>query len=83
MSTVLDRVLGPLTDCFTPEVASRIVGLKLDPVVQSRLDELAEKANEGLLTQEERAEYEQYVDSIDFVAILKAQARRAIARQAG
>lgn len=81
-TTVLDRVLQPLADCLTPDVARRIVRLQLDPAVQSQLDELAAKANEGQLTSEERAEYEQLVDSIDAVAILKAQARRALARQA-
>ncbi|HUG94103.1 MAG TPA: hypothetical protein VML55_24950 [Planctomycetaceae bacterium] len=43
---------------------------------------LEPEANERQLTAEERAEYQEFVESIDFVAILKAQARRTLARQA-
>ena len=43
-TTVLDRFLDPVTDCLTPAVAERIVGVRVDPQTQTRLDELAEKA---------------------------------------
>ncbi|HUE16442.1 MAG TPA: hypothetical protein VMR25_19870 [Planctomycetaceae bacterium] len=78
--TVLDRFLDPLTDCLTPDVARRIVDLKIDPSLQSRLDELAQKANAGTLSAEELQEYEEYVDGIELVAILKAKARRSLVR---
>jgi hypothetical protein len=78
--TVLDRFLDPLTDCLTPDVARRIVDLKIDPSLQSRLDELAEKANAGTLSAEELREYEEYVDGIDVVGILKAKARLSLVR---
>jgi hypothetical protein len=78
--TVLDRFLDPLTDCLTPDVARRIVDLKIDPSLQSRLDELAEKANAGTLSAKELQEYEEYVDGIDLVGILKAKARLSLVR---
>jgi len=37
---------------------------------------LAELANEGLLDEEERAEYEALVNAADFIAILKLKAIR-------
>ncbi len=43
-TTVLDRFLDPVTDCLTPAVAERIVGVRVDAQTQMRLDELAEKA---------------------------------------
>ena len=43
-TTVLDRFLDPVTDCLTPAVAERIVGVRVDAQTQRRLDELAEKA---------------------------------------
>ena len=46
---LLDRILDPVTDAFTPEVARRIVGLKADPEMQSRIDVLATKSNDGSL----------------------------------
>ncbi|MBI3796224.1 MAG: hypothetical protein HY268_04540 [Deltaproteobacteria bacterium] len=74
-TTVLDRFLRPLTECLTPEVAQRIVNLQLDAQSQARLDELAAKANEGQLTDNERQEYEEFVEGIDLIGILKARAR--------
>jgi transcriptional regulator with XRE-family HTH domain len=47
-----------------------------------RVDELAEKCNEGQLTSEERNEYEAYVQASTLIGILQAKARR-ILRQAG
>jgi hypothetical protein len=81
-TSVLDRFLGPLTDCLTSEVAERIVNLQLDPQSQARLDELAEKANEGQLTENERQEYEEFVEGIDLMGILKARARTVLVKHA-
>ena len=71
----LDRILDPVTECFTPQVARRIAELRADRQTQQRLDELAAKANQGQLTPEEDAEYKQSVDAIDLLAILQAKAR--------
>ena len=79
-TTVLDRFLGPFTECLTPEVAQRIVNLQLDSQSQARLDELAAKANEGQLTDDERQEYEEFVEGIDLMGILKARARTVLAQ---
>jgi len=46
---VLDRVLDPFTRCLTREVARRIANLRADSATQTRVDELADKANEGQL----------------------------------
>lgn len=75
---LLDRILDPVTDAFTPEVARRIVGLKADPEMQSRIDVLATKSNDGSLTDEERAEYKNYVDVIDLISVLQAKSQRVL-----
>ena len=80
--TVLDRFLRPFTECLTPEVAQRIVNLQLDVQSQARLDELAAKANEGQLTDDERQEYEEFVEGIDLMGILKARARTVLVKHA-
>ncbi len=77
-ASVLDRFLDPVADCLTPEVAQRIANLRLDPALQSRLDDLAGKANEGKLTADEQREYEEYVEGIDIVGVLKAKARLSL-----
>ena len=77
----LDRLLAPVTQCFTPEVAERLVALRTDAETQSRIEELAEKANEGELSPEELAEYEDYVEAVDLIAILQSRARAVLAKR--
>ena len=50
---------------------------------KDRIDELADKRDEGLLTPEERTEYETYVRFGNFVAILQAKARVRRKKSAG
>jgi hypothetical protein len=71
----LDRILDPVSRALTPEVARRLVALRVDAKTQARIDRLARRCNEGKLTEAERAEYETYVTAIDFVAVLQAKAR--------
>ncbi len=78
-NTVLDEVLEPLARCFTPEVARQVASLRADPKLQARLDELADKANEGQLAEEERERYEAYVEAIDLISILQVKARKILA----
>jgi hypothetical protein len=54
----LAKILDPVAQGFTPEVAQRVVELRADPAVRARIEELAEKCNEGTITPEEMAEYE-------------------------
>ena len=69
-------MLDPLSRCLDAASAKRVLDLSVDPVVQARVDVLAERANEGLLTPEERAEYEAYINADDFISILKMKAER-------
>ncbi|MCE9604505.1 MAG: hypothetical protein K8U03_06315 [Planctomycetia bacterium] len=76
--TLTEAYLQPLAACFTPDVARRIIDFRPDVSAESRLTELRVKANEGTLTNNELAEYEEFVDTLDFVAALKVQARRTL-----
>ena len=71
----LDRILDPVVECLTPQIALRLAELRADPETQDRLDALAHKANQGQLTPEEDAEYKQAIDAIDLLAVLQAKAR--------
>ena len=79
----LDRLVGPLSECLTPESARRLLALKADPKLQARVDYLAGRCSQGLLTPEERAEYGNYVTFGTFVAILKSKARQLLANSQG
>lgn len=76
------KLLDDVSRCLTPAVARRIVEVRADAETQARVKELAEKCNEGQLTPNERAEYESYVSTNTFVAILQAKARAVLARHA-
>jgi hypothetical protein len=52
-----------------------VAEFRVAPVVQERIDILARQANEGLLTEDERAEYEAIVNVADFITMLKLKAR--------
>ena len=77
----LIELLHPLQDCLTPEVARRIVALRADANVQSRLENLAARNSEGTITPEERSNYESLVSASNLIAVLQAQARAAIVRE--
>ena len=75
----IERILEPVAACFTPEVAQRIVDVQVDdPQVLERLDGLRDKANEGTLTDTERAEYEAFVEANDMLMLIKDQARSVL-----
>lgn len=76
--SVLDQILDPVADCLTPEVAQRLIDVRFEDRFQFRLDELAAKASQGKLTDVERSEYEEYVEGIDLLGILKAKAYKAL-----
>ncbi|MFM9960154.1 MAG: hypothetical protein ACKV2Q_02900 [Planctomycetaceae bacterium] len=82
MSSILElegaavaKVLEPVMRRLPPSVARQFADLRADPELQARIDELAGRCNAGLLTEAERAEYAGYVEAIDLIAILQAEAR--------
>ena len=79
-SAVLDEMLEPVSRCFGLETARALAGFHVDEQTQSRVDELAEKCNEGRLTPDEKAEYEAYVQASTLIGILQAKARRVLAQ---
>lgn len=80
-ANILSRLLEPVGEMMPVEFARELAALRATPEVQARIDELADKCDEGELTEEERTEYDAYVDAIDVISILQAKARSVIARQ--
>jgi len=71
----LDGLLEPFSRCLDTESARRVADFQVAPQVQQRIDTLAERANEGSLSDGERAEYEALINAADFISILKLKAR--------
>jgi len=55
-----------------------VVELRIDSSVQERIDRLAERANDGTLSDDERLEYEALINTADFISILKLKARKQL-----
>jgi len=72
---LVDRLLERLSRCIRGQGEQELLRLRADATLQARIDELANKCDEGTLTSEERAEYETYVRFGNFVAVLQAKAR--------
>lgn len=77
-STAFNRGVDPVLRLFPEELARNIVRYRGDAALQNRIEELAERSNEGELSVDEQAEYEGYVQANKFVAILQAKARKLI-----
>lgn len=73
------KLVEDLGDCFTPETAKRVLAIRADSKLQSRIAHLANRCTEGTLTEVERAEYGNYVAYGTFLAILKSKARQLLA----
>ena len=80
-TSYLDRLLDPLTDAFTPKMASALLELRADSELEARIVELRQKANDGTLTAAEDAEYKDFVEAVDVISIMQVKARRFLARQ--
>lgn len=78
--SVLDRMLDPVRDCLTPEVARKILALRADAVTQAKLDEYAEKNAEGTITPAELDEYDAMVQAANMISVLQAKARAVVGR---
>jgi hypothetical protein len=72
---ILDRLLEPVGNVLSPDVAHKLVDLQIDAQTRKQLDKLARKCNEGRLSDQELREYETYVAALDFIAMLQAKAR--------
>ena len=77
-TATLDRLVEPVVRTFTPEVARALINLRADRQLQARMDELAEKCNEGKLTSDEREEYETSIRFANYLALLQAKARKLL-----
>jgi hypothetical protein len=82
MSTVsyLDRLLEPMTDVLTPEVARALADLRAGPELLADIEQLRQKAHEGTLTPDEDAAYKEFVEALDVVSIIQSKARQFLDR---
>jgi hypothetical protein len=78
-TTALERLLRPLSQTLTLELARALVGVQADAETQSRYDQLAAQRTEGQLTPDEQAELESMVRANTLLGVLKAEAHAFLA----
>lgn len=74
-----DRAVRPLLEVVLPDKAEAILAFRAPAKLRDRIQELAEKSNEGGLSESECAEYAGYVRANKFIAILRRKARQLLA----
>lgn len=71
-----DSLLESAALCLDAESARALGELQLADPATSRLDVLAQKANQGKLTEEESREYDRFIELSDIFATLRLKAER-------
>jgi hypothetical protein len=77
-AATLDGLLESFSRCIGADSSRRLAEFHISAETQARVDELAEKANEGALTDVERGEYEAFINAADFIAVLRLKALRRL-----
>src|SRR4029079_18087533 len=72
-SALIEQMVEPIGRVLTHESARELVGLRADPVTQQRIDELADKCNSGRLTDDERAEYQEFISVFNILTVLQTR----------
>ena len=78
-TALLSRWLEPVGRALNEEAAHRILELRADAETQARIEELADRNTEGLLSPDERSEYEGLVALATMTNVLKGQAHARLA----
>ncbi len=79
---ILERVVAPVQQGLTPEVARSLLALRFDRAATKDIRQLLAKNNRGTITTGERDTLEKYLRVGQLLDLLHAQARLAL-RQAG
>ncbi len=73
-----DSLLECAARCLDAESVRALNDLQLGEAARSRLDVLAQKANEGQLSAEEAREYDRFIELGDIIAALRLKAERQL-----
>jgi hypothetical protein len=71
-----DSLLESAAKCLDAESVRALGALQLAEAAQSRLELLAQRANDGQLTAEEAHEYDRFIELGDIIATLRLKAER-------
>ena len=78
---ILEKVIAPTRGDFPADLARHILSLDFPPSDHARYEQLSVKVQESSLTEEERAELDEYLAVNDLLMFLQAKARASLGRQ--
>jgi hypothetical protein len=79
---ILEQVIEPDTAGMSPEAAQALLRLRFNAAAVARMNELAEKCRQGTIAPSERALLERYLRVGNFLNLIHAKARCALAEPA-
>jgi hypothetical protein len=71
----MESMLSSVADTLDVNALKALVEMRASVEAAERMDWLAERANEGLLTEEERHEYHSAISFGNFLGLLQSKAR--------
>lgn len=71
----MESMLASVTDTLEASALKALVEMRASTEAAERMQWLAERANEGLLTEEERHEYDSAISFGNFLGLLQSKAR--------
>ena len=77
-TAILDRLIPPEPAGLPPEAARYLLTLDFAPADLDRMNELAAKAQQGALTEEDSDELESYRHVGHLLALMQSKARRSL-----
>jgi uncharacterized protein YnzC (UPF0291/DUF896 family) len=77
-TAIWERVIDPNEDDLSPEAARFLLRLDFGEPDHARMQELAEKSNDGTLTEDERLELQNYVRIGNVLALIQSKARLSL-----
>lgn len=80
-ANILEHVINPKQGDLAADLARYILSLDFPETDQARFQHLSAKAQEGTLTDEERAELDDLLNINDFLTIVQSKARASLAKQ--
>jgi hypothetical protein len=79
-AAIWSRVMEPESNGLSPEAARSLLELRFGKADKARMNHLARKNQEGLLSHKERKELEGYVKVGDVLSLLHMKARKSLNR---
>jgi hypothetical protein len=78
---IFRRLIESAPSGLSPGAVEAILGLRFPQSDQVRVEELATKSNQGVLTSVEAEEYDGYIAAADLLSLWKSKARLSLKQQ--